>query len=225
MEEREKGTSLTITDGGLPDLEGAKSLLGKFRDIKREILSEKEFYEIQAEGGRKELLNRRGCSILSLIFQLSEPEPPQVTVTELSEGVMLFRVRTCIQAPNGRRAWGVGSCSTAEIKGKGPRAYHDAESKAHTRAKERAVSDLVGGGEITAEEAGRTANGDGSSSGQQEGLHILAGKLDWEREQLMNFLSGQLGREITSTKDLTHREANQMQIELARQAKLAEQAA
>jgi ssDNA-binding Zn-finger/Zn-ribbon topoisomerase 1 len=53
-------------------------------------------------------------------------------------------------APNGRYAEGVGSCASNE------RGFahieHDVRATAMTRAKNRAISDLIGGGEVSAEE-------------------------------------------------------------------------
>jgi hypothetical protein len=53
-------------------------------------------------------------------------------------------------APNGRSSVGVGMCSTSEKDYAAKE--HDIYSTAHTRAKNRAISDLVGGGEVSAEE-------------------------------------------------------------------------
>jgi len=77
--------------------------------------------------------------------------------TPLGEKHIAVQVSTVVQTPDGRRAFGVGGCTTKEILSKrsgNDRAYHDAVACAHTRAKERAIADLVGGGEVTAEEIG-----------------------------------------------------------------------
>lgn len=53
-------------------------------------------------------------------------------------------------APNGRFAEGVGSCASNE---RGfAHVEHDVRATAMTRAKNRAISDLIGGGEVSAEE-------------------------------------------------------------------------
>jgi len=54
-------------------------------------------------------------------------------------------------APNGQFTVGNGVCSNAE-PGKEKKSLHDIEATALTRAKNRATMDLVGGGEVTAEE-------------------------------------------------------------------------
>lgn len=53
-------------------------------------------------------------------------------------------------APNGRYSTGVGSCDSKERGFAHPE--HDVKATAHTRAKSRAISDLIGGGEVSAEE-------------------------------------------------------------------------
>jgi hypothetical protein len=67
-----------------------------------------------------------------------------------------YEVTVKIIAQNGRFSYGLGSCSSTERKFAHPE--HDVRSTAHTRAKNRGTSDLVGGGEVTAEEldAGNT---------------------------------------------------------------------
>ena len=52
-------------------------------------------------------------------------------------------------APNGQHSDGEGSCSSSE---KGGKSEHDTRSTAHTRAKSRAISDLIGFGQVSAEE-------------------------------------------------------------------------
>jgi len=56
-------------------------------------------------------------------------------------------------APDGQYTFGIGSCDSKEIPDE-RRREHDTESKAHTRAKNRAISDLIGFGQVSAEEVG-----------------------------------------------------------------------
>ena len=60
-------------------------------------------------------------------------------------------------APNGRVADGDGSCFASEKTGRGQGTVHNVRSHAHTRAYNRAVSNLVGFGEVSAEEMVRAA--------------------------------------------------------------------
>lgn len=62
----------------------------------------------------------------------------------------VFSARYRAIAPNGQYCEGDGYCDIWE-KGYA-NSYHNARATAHTRAKNRAISDLVGGGEVSAEE-------------------------------------------------------------------------
>jgi len=55
--------------------------------------------------------------------------------------------------PDGQSQMGEGSCDSKEVHGD-RRREHDTKSKAHTRAKNRAISDLIGFGQVSAEELG-----------------------------------------------------------------------
>ena len=59
--------------------------------------------------------------------------------------------------PNGVFTTGEGSCSSSE---KGGKSEHDTRSTAHTRAKSRAISDLIGFGQVSAEEYGNYEEAD-----------------------------------------------------------------
>ncbi len=62
----------------------------------------------------------------------------------------LWRVRVRATAPNGRYAEGTAGCASNERKFS--HVEHDVYAQAYTRACNRAISDLVGGGEVSAEE-------------------------------------------------------------------------
>ena len=55
-----------------------------------------------------------------------------------------------IIAPNSRSTTGIGFCSAKEREFAHP--DHDIRATAHTRAKNRGISDMIAGGEVTAEE-------------------------------------------------------------------------
>lgn len=81
--------------------------------------------------------------------ELGEPMPDEGTETRIGPGfVYVLTVRAI--APNGRFMDATGACATNE------RGFahleHDIRSTAETRAKSRAISDLIGGGESSAED-------------------------------------------------------------------------
>lgn len=66
-------------------------------------------------------------------------------------GRLFYSVFYRAVAPNGRGVTADGYCSTAE-RGHEQWPEHTVRATAHTRAKNRAISDIVGGGEVSAEE-------------------------------------------------------------------------
>lgn len=68
-------------------------------------------------------------------------------------------------APNGRSAIGDGTCSMSEKKG-AARTLHNIHAHALTRATNRAISNLVGFGEVSAEEVDRDGNGGDEAQAQ-----------------------------------------------------------
>ena len=59
-------------------------------------------------------------------------------------------------APNGRTVTAIGLCSTGEKNRRFVRQDHDIATTAYTRAANRAISDMIGAGEISAEEVRAT---------------------------------------------------------------------
>lgn len=73
----------------------------------------------------------------------------------------LYGVTYRATAPNGSSAVGDGACAAAEKqKGRMEATEHNVRSHAHTRAFNRAVSNLVGFGEVSAEEVERDEHGE-----------------------------------------------------------------
>ncbi|MFQ6033382.1 MAG: hypothetical protein ACE5KR_00795 [Candidatus Bipolaricaulia bacterium] len=148
-------TKLQVAEVEL-DLEKAQEVWREFESFKEKLLDDRDRYEVKG----KRWLNRQGCAKLATVFSLSEPEQPQVITVPLNDKHVGFITITAVETPGRRRAFGVGGCTTHEILTKDQRnrrAFHDAVAVSHTRAKERAIADLVGGGELTAEEIGMEA--------------------------------------------------------------------
>jgi hypothetical protein len=96
---------------------------------------------------------------------------PRSTSSNWAKTISLLRTRSGPIAPGGRSCDGVGSCDSHEERfeesvwkkgadgksykeptGKYKWKYNDVDGTAYTRAANRAISDLVGGGEVSAEE-------------------------------------------------------------------------
>jgi len=130
----------------LPNVEQAKKAMAQFEQIKKEILSENDTINIQG----KKYIKRSGWRKIALAFNIST-EIIKIE-RENIDGKYVVRVTARATAPNHRVSEEVGICDSSEFTGNLKGTYHNIESKAVTRAINRAISNLVGGGEITAEE-------------------------------------------------------------------------
>jgi len=130
----------------LPNVEQAKRAMAQFEQIKKEILSENDTINIQG----KKYIKRSGWRKIALAFNIST-EIIKIE-RENIDGKYVVRVTARATAPNHRVSEEVGICDSSEFTGNLKGTYHNIESKAVTRAINRAISNLVGGGEITAEE-------------------------------------------------------------------------
>jgi hypothetical protein len=129
------------------------------------------------------------------------------------------------KAPNGRAADGDGACYASEKPGRGQATEHNVRSHAHTRAFNRAVSNLVGFGEVSAEEADRderprqaappprqvgassTVDSALISEPQRKRLFAIARENGWQNEDVAEFLSNTYNIDSTSKIPKAHYEA------------------
>jgi len=108
-----------------------------------------------------------------------------------------YRVTYKATAPSGRSVTGDGMCTAAEkSRGKLRASEHNVRSHAHTRAFNRAVSNLVGFGEVSAEEVGdepapaRPVKKPAATITQQQRarLFAIAKEVGWNKEELKTWL-------------------------------------
>jgi len=97
----------------------------------------------------KEFYKKSYWRKLATFFNLSV-EVVEERQESLADGNIVFHFTCKAIAPNGRYAIGAGTCDLMEKGYKNT--IHNARSTAETRAFNRSVSNLVGGGEVSAEE-------------------------------------------------------------------------
>jgi hypothetical protein len=120
----------------------------QFQDVKRNLLTLEDYQDIQGrprikKSGWRKIAAAFGISDALLREERRELETP-------AGRQFVWEVSARAIAPNGRYADAVGSCASTERRF--AHVEHDVRSTAHTRAKNRAIADLVGGGEVSAEE-------------------------------------------------------------------------
>jgi len=137
--------------------EEAKKAWASYEALKQAVLDEKN--DVQVIQG-KNFLKKSYWRKIATFFNLSV-EVVEERREDIGKNVVFHFVCKAI-APNGRFAIGSGS---ADIFEKGYRnSYHNVRATAETRAFNRAVSNLVGGGEVSAEEVEQVSEPNASSS-------------------------------------------------------------
>lgn len=135
------------------DVKKAVEAWSLFNELKEKLLTDEDYYIIRGTGKIRRVPTRTGWRKLGLFFGVS---------TEIVEekrwersGVFGYDFMVRAIAPNGQMMVGVGSCDSFELGKAGGKllvSEHNVRAKAHTRAVNRAISDLIGGGELSAEE-------------------------------------------------------------------------
>ena len=125
--------------------EKALSEYETFQKLKSRLLSKEDYQPI----GDKTFIKKSGWRKLALVFNVSDSIVEEKKDTR-EDGSFVFTFKVRATAPNGRYSEAVGSCDSSERKFS--KLEHDVRATAHTRAKSRAISDLIGAGEVSAEE-------------------------------------------------------------------------
>ena len=155
----------TITDGIL-DVQVAKEYMQKYQEFCDALLVSTDYQKIKNNNYKKKSAWRK----LALAFNISD-EIVSVDNTYDEDGKIISS--ECVvkaTETNGRSCTGFGKCSIYDKrqKGESPKSFykkyadtirfrvshpeHDIPSTAHTRAQNRAISDVLGLGEVSAEE-------------------------------------------------------------------------
>jgi hypothetical protein len=143
------------------DTQSAQTAMEEYLAITRAVLKDDDYQQV----GRGRFVKRSGLQKLANFYTVSTQIVSETT--DRDDDGHLLRHRAIVRAthPTGRYAEGDGACSVEEerFKSAGGRGKleHDLPATAVTRATNRAISNLVGFGQISAEEASATdAGGD-----------------------------------------------------------------
>ncbi len=151
-----------------PNIAQAASAIKRFEQFKTDVLSPTDIVKIKDKQFLKKSAWRKLALALGLSDELVSVErtPPS---GKDSEGSYSYRVMVRVfHAPTGRSSIGIAVAAFDEKK-TWAHAEHDLLALAHTRAKNRGISDLVGGGEVSAEEMiPETEESDEQSASQSE---------------------------------------------------------
>jgi hypothetical protein len=160
----EKGEIVPVQQGGIvsPAVtpQEAAAAWKSYQQLKKSVISKDDVQAIQGKEFLKKSYWRKIATFFNLSVEIIEEKHEQIGKT------MVWHFTCKATAPNGRYAVGTGSCDAFEkaemVNGQyltygkpaKPNSIHNIRSTAETRAFNRAVSNLVGGGEVSAEEVG-----------------------------------------------------------------------
>lgn len=148
------------------DIEYAAAAQKNFNDLVEALLDKSDYQTIQGVPKKKKSAWRK----LARAFNISDDIVEKSIIREEDHQIISAWFVVKATLPNGRYGIGIGDCSifdkinkkdtempsNFELRKRFNNAEHDVLTTAHTRAKSRAFSDLVGGGEVSAEELSGT---------------------------------------------------------------------
>ena len=138
----------TTTDIVRPAVSAQQAIAAwnEFQDLKKAILQPSDLQRISGKNFMKKSAWRK----FATFFNLNDKIVEEAQTSHSDGNGWTWKIKVICTAPNGRFTEGVGICSTSE------RTFahleHDTYATAHTRAKNRAISDMVAAGEVSAEE-------------------------------------------------------------------------
>jgi len=130
-----------------PDVQGALEIIKAFQELKQKVLDANDTVVING----KQYIKRSGWRKIAMAFNVST-EVVKIE-REKIDNIYVVRVIARATALGGRISEEIGVCDSTEFeRGNLQGTLHNIETKATTRAINRAISNLVGGGEVSAEE-------------------------------------------------------------------------
>lgn len=158
--------SPTINPYGMVDVESAKAFMDNYQEVCKSLLDKSDYQNIKVNGKSKSFKKKSAWRKIATAFNISDDIVEKEIIRDDNYQIISANFVVKATAPNGRYGHGTGSCSifdkinnkdieqpsNFELRKRFSNAENDVIGTAHTRAKSRAISDLVGMGEVSAEE-------------------------------------------------------------------------
>lgn len=148
------------------DVQAAREFMDNYQDLVKALLDKSDYQMIRTKDGMQPKKKKSAWRKLATAFNISDDIVEEEIIRDECHRIISAKFVVKATLPNGRYSIGVGDCSIFdkvkkddvkeptpfELRKRFNNAEHDVLTTAHTRAKSRAISDLVGGGEVSAEE-------------------------------------------------------------------------
>ena len=150
------------------DVQSAKAFMDNYQEVCKALLDNSDFQKVRMNGKETAFKKKSAWRKIATAFNISDDVIKEVIIRDDNYQIISATFHVKATAPNGRSGIGVASCSifdkinkkdkeqpsNFELRNRFNNAENDVIGTAHTRAKSRAISDLVGMGEVSAEELG-----------------------------------------------------------------------
>lgn len=149
VEQEEQKQELTTVTNNVQnfDVDAALKQWEAYQIFTEKLLNENDYINIKGKSFKKKSAWRKYARAFNINTEVINQE-----ISKNDKGIVTeanFLVRATL--PDGRYCDGWGNCSRREA-GQKQRPNHDIPATAMTRATNRAIADLIGAGEVTAEE-------------------------------------------------------------------------
>lgn len=153
---------IVVTPIVMPAVTAEQALVAfqAYQDLATKILTKEDVQNIQGKEFKKKSYWRKCQRFFNLSMQIVNE------VREEHNGYFMYKFVARATAPNGAFVEGTGTCSSNE-KGL-MKTEHNTRAIAETRAKNRAIADLVAFGEVSAEEVESEPNGQSDNNPKSE---------------------------------------------------------
>lgn len=149
----------TTTSLSPVNVDGAVEFWDNYQELTKALLDESDYQGTQFK-------KKSAWRKYATAFNLSDDIIKEEEIRDENQQIITSKIWVKCTAPNGRSTVGMGVCSifdkiskndhtqptNFELRKRFSNAEHDIPSTAHTRAKNRAISDMIGAGEVSAEE-------------------------------------------------------------------------
>ena len=152
----------------LVDVEGAEAFMNNYQEICKALLDKSDYQKVMINGKPKPFKKKSAWRKIATAFNISDEILEKEIIRDDNYQIISATFYVKATAPNGRSGVASASCaifdkikakdveqpSNFELRKRFNNAENDVIATAHTRAKSRAIADLVGMGEVSAEELG-----------------------------------------------------------------------
>lgn len=148
------------------DVDSAKAFMDNYQEVCKALLDNSDYQNVKINGKDTAFKKKSAWRKIATAFNISDDIVEKEIIRDENHQIISARYEVMATAPNGRHGIGTASCSifdkiknsdkeqpsNFELRKRFNNAENDVIGTAHTRAKSRAISDLVGMGEVSAEE-------------------------------------------------------------------------